>query len=80
MIARHAAGTAMLQFGARRVALHPCRLVSSKKVVDGKSRRHAEITESKGRDILNDAVFNKVTPKSTKCVNMDSIELLISWP
>ena len=62
MIASHAAGTAMLQFAARRVPLYPCRLVSSKKVVDGKSRRHAEITESKGRDILNDAVLNKVTP------------------
>ena len=33
--------------------------ISSKKVVEGKSRLHAEITSSKGRDILNDPVFNK---------------------
>jgi malate dehydrogenase (decarboxylating) len=35
------------------------RNISSKNVVEGKGRLHAEITSSKGRDILNDPVFNK---------------------
>ena len=35
------------------------RAISSKKVVDGKDRLHAEVTGIKGRDILNDPVFNK---------------------
>ena len=33
--------------------------ISSKKVVEGKSRLHSEITSSKGRDILDDPLFNK---------------------
>jgi len=33
--------------------------ISSKIVVEGKPRLHAEITKSKGRDILNDPLFNK---------------------
>jgi len=35
------------------------RMISSKRIVDGKERLHAEITSTKGRDILNDPVFNK---------------------
>ena len=33
--------------------------ISSKNVVEGKERKHTEITKSKGRDVLNDPVFNK---------------------
>merc|ERR1712183_1123472 len=33
--------------------------ISSKNVVEGKDRKHSEITKSKGRDVLNDPVFNK---------------------
>eukprot|EP00092_Neocalanus_flemingeri_P004184 GFUD01004499.1.p1 GENE.GFUD01004499.1~~GFUD01004499.1.p1 ORF type:complete len:635 (-),score=141.95 GFUD01004499.1:214-2118(-) len=39
--------------------LERSRMISSKTVVDGKNRLHAEITKSKGRDVLNDPVFNK---------------------
>jgi len=43
----------------RKNVLVQVRDISSKKVVDGKDRLHAEVTGIKGRDILNDPVFNK---------------------